>query len=86
MRDDEVLEAPVDQTTLTTSNMDTSGLIASAQVMGEDLIDPAQIISAIPFVQPPFNTAQYSCQGNTLELQVSGYPENIPPLVFLPAE
>lgn len=72
----------VDSTTLTTSDMDTSGLTASAQALNEDLIEPAQIINAIPFISPPFNTAKYSCQGDVLELALSAYPGNIPPLVF----
>ena len=72
----------VSATTLTTSNMDTSGLTASAQALNEELIEPNQIINSIPFVKPPFNTAEYSCQGNELILILSGYPENIPPLVF----
>jgi hypothetical protein len=72
----------IDNTTLTTSNTDTSGLTASAQAMGEDLMDPNQIINAIPLLNPPFNSAEYICQGSVLELQISGYPGNIPPLVF----
>ena len=72
----------VDNTTLTTANMDTSGLSASAQALNEDLIEPEQIIDSIPFINPPFNTAKYACQGDTLELRLSGYPGNIPPLVF----
>ena len=72
----------VDGTILTTSNMDTSGLTASAQALNEDLIEPEQIINSIPFINPPFNTAKYTCQGDTLELTLAGYPGNIPPLVF----
>jgi hypothetical protein len=72
----------VDETNLTTTNMNTSNLIASAQALNEDLIDSDQIINSIPFLNPPFNTAKYSCQSDTLELRVSGYPGNIPPLVF----
>lgn len=72
----------VDGTILTTSNMDTSGLTASAQALNEDLIEPEQIINSIPFINPPYNTANYSCQGDTLELTLTGYPGDIPPLVF----
>ncbi len=76
----------VDSKTLTTSNMDTSGLTASAQALNEDLIEPDQIINSIPLINPPFNTAKYSCQGDMLELTLSGYPESIPPLVFQAVE
>lgn len=76
----------VDSTTLTTSDMDTSGLKASAQALNENLIEPEQIINSIPFITPPFNTAKYSCQGDTLTLNITGYPENIPPLVFQAVE
>ena len=72
----------VDSTTLTIKDMDTSGLTASARAMNEDLIDPGQIINAIPFIRPPFNTATYACKGETLELELSGYPGDMPPLVF----
>jgi hypothetical protein len=67
---------------LTTSQMDTSGLSASAVAMGQDVIDPAQIISLIPLVEPPFNTAVYTCAGDTLQLEFPAYPEDFPPLVF----
>lgn len=72
----------IDSTTLITSNVDTSQLTASAQALGEDLIDPAQITKTIPFLSPPFNVAKYSCQGDILELELSGYSGNIPPLIF----
>jgi hypothetical protein len=45
-------------------------------------MDSSQIINAIPFVRPPFNTAEYTCQGQVLELELSGYPGDLPPLVF----
>lgn len=72
----------VDGDTLTTSDMDTSGLSASAQAMGNQLMDKAQIIDAIPLLSPPFNTAQYSCSGDTLQLRLPAYPESLPPLVL----
>jgi hypothetical protein len=72
----------VDGDTLTTSDMDTSGLSASAQAMCNQLMDPAQIIAAIPLLSPPYNTAQYSCSGNTLQLRLPAYPDSLPPLVF----
>jgi len=72
----------VDSTTLRIDNMDTSGLTASAKALNEDLMDPDQIINSIPFVRPPYNTAEYACQGDVLELELSGYQENLPPLVF----
>ena len=57
----------VEGDTLTTSDMDTSGLSASAKAMGNDLMDPAQIINALPLMSPPYNTAQYSCSGDKLQ-------------------
>jgi len=72
----------VDSTTLRIDNMDTSGLTASAKAMDEDLMDPDQIINSIPFVRPPYNTAEYACQGDVLELELSGYQGSVPPLVF----
>ena len=71
-----------DPTTLTIKDMDTRGLRASAQAMNEELIDSQQIINAIPFTRPPFNTAAYTCQGEMLELTLSGYPDVLPPLVL----
>jgi hypothetical protein len=67
---------------LTTSEMDTSGLTVTAQALGQDVFDSAQIISLIPLVQPPFNTALYTCIGDTLQLQFPAYPADFPPLVF----
>jgi len=72
----------VDHTTLTISNVDISRLSASAQALGEDLVDPDQILNSIPFIRPPFNTAEYNCQGNTLELEFTSYPGDLPPLKF----
>lgn len=68
--------------TVTIDHMETSGLTASAQALGQDLMEPDQIIASIPFVRPPYNTAEYRCQGNTLEVKLSGYPEDMPPLIF----
>ena len=76
----------ITERSLVIQNMDTSKLTASAKALNEDLMDPAQIIGSIPFVRPPFNTADYSCQGETLELKLSGYPNNMPPLVFQAVE
>jgi hypothetical protein len=72
----------VQDDTLTTSNVDTSGLQASAQALGNDLVDPAQLIRAIPLIQPPSNSAEFTCAGDQLQLKISSYPESIPPLVF----
>jgi hypothetical protein len=72
----------IDTTSLSTRNMDTSQLSASARALDEDLIDPTMIIESIPLLRPPFNTATYSCDGNILKLKISGYPENVPSLVF----
>jgi hypothetical protein len=68
--------------TLTILDMDTSGLTASAKALGQDLLDPAMIINAIPLIRAPYNSAEYSCAGDTLQLKISAYPESIPPLVF----
>lgn len=76
----------VDSTTLTITNVDTSSLSASAQALGEDLIEPAQIMQSMPFVNPPYNTAQYTCQSDVLTLRLSGYSSEIPPLVFQSVE
>jgi hypothetical protein len=67
---------------LTTSQMDTSGITAAAEAMGQNVVEPAQIIGFIPLVKPPFNTAIYTCAGDTLQLEFPAYPEDFPPLVF----
>ena len=72
----------VENNTLLFNDIDTSGLTASAKALDEDIMEPDQIINAIPFVRSPYNTAKYSCQGDELTLKLSGYPDNIPPLVF----
>jgi hypothetical protein len=64
------------------NDINTSGLTASAKALDEDIMQPEQIINAIPFVRPPFNTAKYSCLGDVLTLKLSGYPDHTPPLVF----
>lgn len=76
----------VEDDVLTTSDVDTSGLTASAQALGNDLIDPAQLIRAIPLIQSPSNSAKFTCVGDQLQLKVLSYPENIPPLVFTRAK
>lgn len=75
-------EYSVDGTTLSTSGMNTSGLTAVAQALGQDVVDPGMIKSVIPLVQPPFDRTVYSCAGAILRLEFPAYPENIPPLVF----
>ena len=75
-------EYAINGTALTTYDMDTRGLTASAQALNEDLIEPDQIIQSIPLVNHPYNTADYICQSNVLELTISGYPADIPPLKF----
>ena len=72
----------VENNTLRFNDINTSGLTASAVALDEDIMEPEQIINAIPFVRPPFNTANYSCQGDVLTLKLSGYPDHTPPLVF----
>ena len=68
---------------LTTTGMDTSALSASAQAMGQELANASQIIRAIPLLQPPANSAEYTCEGDTLRLRVGAYPASIPPLEFV---
>lgn len=67
---------------LTTLDVNTSGLSASAQAFGNDLIDSTQILDAIPLLRSPFNTAEFTCVGDRLQLRVLSYPEEIPPLVL----
>jgi hypothetical protein len=76
----------LDRTTLTITNVDTNGLDVSAKALGEDLVDPSQIMNSIPFLTPPNNMARYFCQGDVLILELSGYSEDIPPLVLHAAE
>lgn len=72
----------LDRYLLTTSQMDTSDLSVAAQAIGQDVVSTEQILSLIPLVQSPFNNAVYACSGNTLQLQFSSYPSDLPPLVF----
>ncbi len=72
----------VNGSTLTTSNVDTRALSASASAMGQDLMDAQQIIGAVPLLQAPYNSAEFSCQGSTLQLKMLAYPDSMPPLVF----
>ncbi len=71
-----------DDNILTTSNMDTSELTASAEAMGQTLLEPAQIINAMPLINPAYSRAQYNCAGETLTLKLTNYPDSVPPLVF----
>lgn len=71
--------------TLTTSNVNTSALNGSARAMGRDLLDSQQIIGSVPLLQVPYNTADFSCQGSTLQLKILAYPDSMPPLVFTEA-
>lgn len=72
----------VEANRLTTLDVNTSGMIASAQAFGNDLIDSAQILDAIPLLRSPFNTAEFTCVGDGLQFKVLSYPEKMPPLVF----
>ena len=72
----------VNDSTLTTSNVDTSALNGSARAMGRDLLDSQQIIGAVPLLQAPYNSADFSCQGSTLQMRILAYPDSMPPLVF----
>ncbi len=76
----------VNGTTLTTSNVDTSALNASASALGQDLLDAQQIIDAVPLLSAPYNTADFSCQGSTLQMSILAYPDSMPPLVFSEAQ
>ena len=67
---------------LTTANINTAELDASAKAAGQDVIDPAQVINAIPLVKAPYNTAEITCTGDNLHLKLQAYPDNIPPLAF----
>ncbi len=67
---------------LTTTGMDTSGLSASAQAMGQELAAPEQILRAIPLLKPPANRAEYTCEGDTLRLKIGAYPAGVPALEF----
>ena len=72
----------IEANTLTTENMNTTGLTASAITAGQQVIDSSQIINVIPLLLPPYNTADYTCEGNSLQLKLQAYPTNIPPLTF----
>jgi hypothetical protein len=72
----------IDTTNLTFTDFDTSGLTTSAKILEEDIVDPDQIKNLVPFINPPFNTATYTCQEDVLELSISDFPNEIPPLVF----
>jgi hypothetical protein len=72
----------IDLTTIRFYDMDTTGMTASAKALNEELMEPEQIIDSIPFVSPPFNTANYSCEGDTLKLKLDSYQADIPLLIF----
>ena len=72
----------LDGNTLTTRNMNAAGLSATVQLAGKDLVDPAVIAGAIPLVQPPLNTASFTCLGDTLQLKLTAYGDSVPALVF----
>jgi hypothetical protein len=71
-----------DASQVTTQNMTTTGLTASARALEQDVISPAQILASLPLVQPPFHTATYQCDAQTLSLRLNAYPATIPPLQF----
>ncbi len=71
---------------LTTTGMDTSGLSASAQAMGQELASSEQILRAIPMLKPPANSAEYICEGDTLSMRVGAYPASVPALEFVRVE
>jgi hypothetical protein len=67
---------------LSTSDMDTSGLTATAQALGQDIADRETILNAFPLINPPHNRAEYACLGDNLQLKPTSYPESVPPVVF----
>jgi hypothetical protein len=76
----------LDGDVLTTSNMDTSGMTATAQALGQDIVDQETILNAFPLINPPHNRAVYTCSGNNLSLKLPSYPESVPPVVFAKVE
>jgi hypothetical protein len=68
--------------TLTITGVDTSGLQAYAQAMGNNLMEPAQIVRAIPFMRPPHNVARFTCGGDQLQLKLLSASDSLPPLTF----
>ncbi len=71
-----------DDSNLTTENVDTNKMQASASAMGQNLVDPPTIISAIPLLGPPTNQAKYTCSGDILQMRILAYPDNVPSFVF----
>lgn len=71
-----------DASQVTTSNMTTTGMTASARSLEQDVMPQEQIIASLPLVQSPFNVANYQCTDQTLSLRLTAYPESIPPLQF----
>jgi hypothetical protein len=72
----------VEGNTVTTYDMDTSGMNASAQALGQDMVDESVIINAIPLINSANNRAEYTCSGDTLTLRMLSYPDSVPPVVF----
>lgn len=68
--------------TLTITGVDTSGLHTYAQAMGNDLMQPDQIVRAIPFMRPPHNVARFTCAGDQLQLKLLSASDSLPPLTF----
>lgn len=67
---------------LTTRDMTTTGLTASAKSLGQDVASSDDIIASLPLVKPPFDQALYQCSDQALLLTMNAYPEGIPPLAF----
>ena len=70
----------IDGNTIVTSNMNTSQMKASARALGQDMFPPEEILPMIPLVEPPFNAAYYQCSQQTLSLQLTAYPDDVPPV------
>jgi hypothetical protein len=71
-----------DDSNLSTENVDTNKMQASVRAMGQNLVDPPTLISAIPLLGPPTNQAKYTCSGDILQLRILAYPDNVPSMVF----
>jgi hypothetical protein len=67
---------------LTTRNMSSTGMTASAKSLGQDVVTSESIVNSLPLVKPPFDQATYQCVDQTLLLKLIAYPDSIPPLMF----
>jgi hypothetical protein len=63
---------------LITENVQTDQLSAHATMSGAQVVEPAVVISYIPLLKPPFNQAEYQCNGNSLTLKINAMAQNVP--------